>query len=86
MIGQIYFDWKGKRDSVKEYGKKLEEACKKTGNKFLGIYSPNQDKWNFCALIEIDTCNDLSKVFNEAGGMPETMPYGIFKYYVKNYP
>ena len=83
MIGQIYFDWKGKRETVKEYGKKLEEACKKTGAKYLGLYGPHQDKWNFCAMIEVDSINDVTRTFQESGGMSENMPHAIFKYYSK---
>jgi hypothetical protein len=83
MIGHIYFDWKGTRGTVKEYEKKLEEACEKTGTKFLGIYGPHQDKWNFCAMIKIETINELTKTFSEAGGMSDKMPYAIFKYYSK---
>ena len=40
MIAAIYFDWKGPRDTVKEYGEKLEKACEKTGAKFHGIWNP----------------------------------------------
>jgi hypothetical protein len=83
MIGHIYFDWDGPRGSVKEYSEKLEEACKKTGAKFLGIYGPHQDKWNFCAMIEVESINDVTQTFSESGGMSEKMPHAIFKYYSK---
>jgi hypothetical protein len=81
MIGHIYFDWNDKRETVKEYGKKLEEACKKTGAKFLGLYGPHQDKWNFCAMIEVESINDVTRTFTESGGMSEKMPHAIFKYF-----
>jgi len=86
MIGHVYFDWVGSRDSVKEYGKKLEAACKKKGTKFLGIWSPHQDKWNFVAMIEAETLDDVYKTFSEAGGMGDKMTHSIIKYYEKNYP
>jgi hypothetical protein len=83
MIGQIYFDWKGERGTVKEFEKKLKEACKKTGAKYHGIYGPHQDKWNFCAFIEVEEIGDVTKTFQETGGMSDKMPHAIFKYYTK---
>ena len=61
MIAQYYFDWKGPRGTVKEYGEMLVKACEKTGAKFHGIYGPSQDKWNFVAVIEADDTVDLMK-------------------------
>ena len=83
MIGLIYFDWSGQRDTVKEYGKKLKKACEKTGVKFHGLYNPPQDKWNFTAALEAENEEEMRKAFREAGGMPETMTHAIFKYYNK---
>jgi hypothetical protein len=48
----MYFDWNDSRSTVKEFGDKLEAACKKMDTKFLGIYGPHQDKWNFVAMAE----------------------------------
>jgi hypothetical protein len=81
----MYFDWKDKRDTVKEFGDKMEKACKKMGTKFLGIYGPHQDKWNFCAMVKADSINEFLASFNEAGGMSERMPHATFKYFSKTY-
>jgi hypothetical protein len=86
MIAQAFFDWNGPRDTVKEYGKKLEKACKKTGAKFHGIYNPPQDKWNFVAVFEAKGMDKVRETFGEAGGMPEKMGHIILKYYFKAYP
>jgi len=85
-IAQYYFDWKGPRDTVKEYGEKLVKACEKTGTKFHGIYGPGQDKWNFVAVIEAENMLECMKPFQKAGGMPENMPHFIVKFFNKVYP
>jgi len=85
MIGFLFFDWDGPRDTVKEYGKILKEACEKTGVKFHGLYNPPQDKWNFVAAVEAENEVEMRKAFGEAGGMaPSTgarMTHAIWKYY-----
>ena len=86
MIAMIFFDWKGPRDTVKEYGEKLEKACKKTGAKFHGIFNPGQDKWNFVAVTEAENHMECTKPIGEAGGMPENMPHLVVKFYSKAYP
>ena len=86
LIGHVYFDWDGPRDSVTEYGKKLETSCKKKGTKFLGIWSPHQDKWNFVAMIEAKSMDEIFGSFAGAGGMPKEMKHSILKYYNRNYP
>jgi len=86
MIAAIYFDWKGPRDTVKEYGEKLEKACEKTGAKFHGIWNPGQDKWNFVAFIEAEDHVECTKPFSEAGGMHEKMPHAVVKFFSKAYP
>ena len=86
LIGHVYFDWDGPRDSVTEYGKKLEASCKKKGTKFLGIWSPHQDKWNFVAMIEAKSMDEIFGSFAGAGGMPKEMKHSILKYYGRDYP
>lgn len=85
MIGVVFFDWSGPRDTVKEYGKILEKACEKTGVKFHGLYNPPQDKWNFVATLEAENQVEIGKAFSEAGGMAPTtgarMTHAIIKYY-----
>lgn len=85
VIMHMYFDWKGPRETVKEYGKKLEEACDKTSVKFWGVYSPTQDKWNFVAIFEAEELSDVVKPFREAGGWQENMTHAISKYFYKTY-
>jgi hypothetical protein len=85
MICHIYFDWNDKRDTVKEFGDKLKAACEKMDTKFLGIYGPHQDKWNFVAMVEAPSINDFLATFTEVGGMPEKMPHAIMKYFEKSY-
>ncbi len=43
VLGHIYFDWKGPRGTVGEYGEKLKKACEKTGAKFKGIWGPRHE-------------------------------------------
>jgi hypothetical protein len=86
LLGHVFFDWNGPRDSVVEYAKKLEEAAKKKKVKFLGVWSPHQDKWNFVAMIEADTMNEIYQTFTEAGGMGTRMTHSIIKYFERNYP
>ena len=86
VIALYYFDWKGPRDTVKEYGDMLKKACEKTGAKFHGIYGPGQDKWNFVAAVEAENSVECMKPFQEAGGMHEKMPHFIVKYFRKVYP
>ncbi len=86
MIGLIFFDWEGSTDSLKEYGKKLEEACKKTKTKFMGIYSPHQDTWHYVAMVEANTMEEVLQSFREAGGKTKNIPRGMLKYYFRTYP
>jgi hypothetical protein len=86
MIGQVYFDWNGPRDSVVEYAKKLEESAKKRKTKFMGVWSPHQDKWNFTAMIEANTMEEIYQTFVDAGGMEKRMTHSILKYFERDYP
>jgi hypothetical protein len=85
LLGHIYFDWEGPRDSVTEYGKKLEATCKKRGIKFMGVWSPYQDRWNFVAMIEARTMDDILGSFADAGAMPKEMKHSIIKYFGRDY-
>lgn len=86
MLGLIYFDWKGPRGSVSEYGEKIKEACEKTGAKFKGIWGPHNDKWNFVVMIKAEDHAGIINAFNEAGGMHENMPHCVLSYFTKAWP
>jgi hypothetical protein len=85
MIAHYYFDWKGPRETVNEYGEKLAKACKKTGAKFMGMYGPGQDKYHFVAMLKAENMNEGFKPFQEAG-RPKEMYHVVFKFYGKVYP
>ena len=85
MLAHYYFDWDGPRDTVKEYGEKLEKACEKTGTKFLGIWGPGQDKYHFVAMIEAETMDESFKPWQEVG-RPDQITHVIFKFFGKVYP
>ena len=61
LISHFYFNWNGPRDGVTEYGKKLEAACKRAGTKFIGVYAPHQDNWNYVSIIQGKTIADVYK-------------------------
>ena len=86
MLGHIYFDWKGPRGTVGEYGEKLKKACEKTGAKFKGIWGPHNEKWNYVAMVEAEDQAEIWKTFTEAGGMHENMPHCILTYFSKAWP
>ena len=83
MLGHIYFDWTGPRGTVKEYGEKLKKACEKTGAKFKGIWGPNNEKWNFVAMVEAEDHGGIFDAFREAGSMHEKMSHCVLAYFNK---
>jgi len=53
MLSHFYFNWDRPKECVDEYGKKLETACTRAGTKFLGVYSPHQDRWNYVSIPRV---------------------------------
>jgi hypothetical protein len=86
MLAHVYFDWVGSGEELVEYAKKLESACTKTKTKFLGVWSPHQDKWHYVSMIEANTMDDAFQSFREAGGKVKNMSYGMIKYFFRTYP
>ncbi len=86
MIGHILFDWEGSGEELVEYSKKLEQACKKTKTKFLGVFSPHQETWHYVAMVEANTMDEVYQSFREAGGKVKSMPRGMMRYYFRTYP
>lgn len=70
---------------VIEYGKTLENACKKIGCKFLGIMGPANDKYHFVVMIEAENMNDGMRPFLETD-RPEELYHIEFKFYGNVYP
>jgi hypothetical protein len=89
MYVHYYFDLEGKTSEraarVKKYGKALEEACKKIGCKFHGIWGPGVDKYHYVAMIEAETADEGMKPFFESK-RPEELYHIIFKTFGKVYP
>lgn len=55
MIILLYFDWNGSRKELKEWNDSIVESCKNTGVKYMGLYGPHNEKWNFVSVFESES-------------------------------
>ena len=89
MIVQYYVDVSGtsseRQTKIIEYGKTLENACKKIGCKFLGIKGPANDKYHFVAFIDAADMTEGMRPFLETK-RPEELFHIEFKFYGNVYP
>jgi hypothetical protein len=89
MHTHYYFDLTGTTSErairIKAYGKTLEDACKKTGCKFNGIWGPGGDNYHYVAMIEAESADKAMKPFFETD-RPEELYHIVFKNYGKVYP
>jgi hypothetical protein len=85
MIQVGMFTWKGTTEEAQEYAKKYEEACKKNGLVFKGVYAPLQEPYHYSFMVdnEKQDMSGFSAPFRDAGYKPPQMGTWITKYYAK---
>jgi hypothetical protein len=59
MILFIYFDWTSTKKELEKWNQQVIEACKKNGLKYLGLFSPMGQKYNYVWMIETDSADNF---------------------------
>ena len=79
------FTWKGTQEELQAYAKKYQEACKKHGIKFKGVYAPLQEPYHYAFIMdnEKQDMSGFTEPFREAGLKPPQMITNIGKFYAK---
>jgi len=79
MIVLVYFDWNGTYEQLKA-DEPLKKACEKHGAKYMGLFRPEQVRWNYCRVFKADDQVMMTKVFNDAWGPEAHMGHNVIQY------
>jgi hypothetical protein len=91
FIVQVLFQWKGITDGLKEDYEKLKKAINEVdGVKFLGLYGPTNERWNWVYIFEVKErhkfWNAMDNWSELRGGRPKQLTNLIIRWYRKREP
>lgn len=90
-IFQICFQWKGVTEGLKKHYDAVKKVCEeKEGVKFLGLYGPYNERWNWVYMFKADSWEKFREADRawaaEYGGRPENAYNMIYRMYEKFEP
>jgi len=83
VIVLLYFDWFGTAEELKELDEKVMAACAKVeGVEYRGRYAPDNRKYHFVWLFEVESYDKLSEVLTGPKAPPrdyKKLTHGTFE-------
>ena len=73
MIILLYFDWNGAVSELKDFNDKIRKCCEQTGVKYMGLYGPMNQKWNYVWIFDAGTYEEflgMARQFHRHPKMP----------------
>jgi len=59
LIVLLYFDWVGSVTELKELNEKIKTVCDQGGVRYLGLYGPMNQKWNYVWMFDARTYEEF---------------------------
>ena len=81
----FHFDWFGPAEELKQMDEAMKKACTETdGVAYKGRYSPNQKKFHWSYLFEVDNFACWGEAWEKMSKGPrdyKKLPYGELEYH-----
>ena len=80
MIVINFFDWSGTRSSLTSYVEAVSGECEKHGIRMLGLFGPEQDRFNWAFIFEVTDPEQYHRLSRDTA-IPIEVTHAIVHYF-----